>query len=343
MAEPALSTEDLPLCDLYAAPGQTVRFRVYHPEAVDLVWEYYDMELRKWLPVAKELVGSERDALGRMTAYADLETPGDQTELMIRCMYETEDSGEQISEMAFLRALPQEIKRLALADGSIAAEAGSYMAACDVAVKVTYADDTSDIINGLYGLYFMRSETEEESSEYIFLDGILTERKVQTSLNHFYLYQYVSAGEESIALAYLPDTGSSPLLLSGTVAGTDEEPPVISGVDILIEEDIPGTEGERSVTIQVSAEDNVTPYPRLQYAVTKEAEIGEITEEAWTDSPRITFVLQGNSKWSLNCRDQAGNITVYQYDQYEDPPEDLPEEEKDTQAPVIRNIYVEAN
>lgn len=330
-----------PLRDLYGVSGQTVRFHVYYPDAVSYAWEYYDMEMREWRPATEDLVGSEKDALGRMTAYADFETPADKTELMIRCMYETEDAGETVSEMAFLRALPQEIRKLTAE--SITAEAGSYLAASEITVKVTYADNTSDVIDGLYGLYFMRSEVEAESSEFISADGILTERKVQTTQNHFYLHQFVSVGEESVTLAYLSNTEASPLLLSGTIAGTDEEPPVISNVDILTRDDIPDTEGEISITIQATAEDNVTPYPKLQYAVKEteeEADIGEISEGDWIDSPKITTKLQRGSTWFLCCRDQAGNVSFYKY---EDIPEELPEEERDTQAPVIQNIYVEAN
>lgn len=356
---PASSAGDLPelpLRDLYGASGQTVRFHVCHPGAMDYSWEYYDMELREWLPAAG---GSEMDALGRMTAYADFETPADQRELMLRCMYEAEDAGGQISEMAFLRALPQAIRQLELADESIEAEAGSCLAACDIAVKATYADGTSDVIDGLYGLYFMETEVEEESSETNIIDGILTERKVQAALNHFSPYRVVSAGGESITLAYISDAESPRLQLPGTITGTDEEPPVISRVDILAKEDIPGAEGERSVTMLVTAEDNVTPYPLLQYAVIEKdgedsageaVDIGEITEEDWMDDPRITMILQGSSTWFLCSRDQAGNISVYGQQAppgvppaVAEEPEDAPDGQSDTQAPVIRNIYVEAD
>ena len=42
------------------------------------------------------------------------------------------------------------------------AEAGDYLSSHNVGVKVTYIDGTVDIIDGLYGLYFMEEEVETE-------------------------------------------------------------------------------------------------------------------------------------------------------------------------------------
>lgn len=349
------SIEDLPLRDLYAEPGQTVRFHIYHPGASNHAWEYYDMRARKWLP-AEGHTGEETDVSGRLTAYADFVTPVDQPELMIRCLYETEDSGRQVSEIAYLKALPQEISHLSLAN-DITVEAGKPLSSCDIAVEVTYMDGSCDTIEGLYGLYFMETEIESESSEFVSIDGILTERKVQTVLKHFRQYCMVSSGEINIILAYIPDEGSSQLQLSGTITGTDEEPPEIFLVDVLDREKIPDSEDE-FLTILVTAEDNVTPYPGLQYAVIQknvdasvnDIDMREIAEEDWFSGPKAIVTLQGKSTWFLGCRDQAGNVSIYKYGyppedpkNYAEGSEDFPEAEIDTQAPVIRNIYVEAD
>lgn len=346
---------DLPLHDLHAVPGQKVRFRIYHPETVNPVWEYYDMESRAWMPAAGDCVGEETDPQGNVIHYADFETPEEQPELMIRCLYEQADTGEQIPETAFLKALPQEIRQLALASEGITAEAGSCLASHDITVEVTYADGTTDIMDGLYNLFFMDTETDTGSSEFVSADGILTEKKEQTILNHFRQYRLTKPGEETVTLAYMPDTESPQLRLSGTITGTDEEPPEVSGVDILARED---SGGETSMTVLINAEDNVTPYPLLQYAVLQKedreaaGDDTEIAEEDWTDSPRITVTLQENSAWFFCCRDQAGNTAIYRYHEDEDPPADPetiaegpgePQETGgDTHAPVIRNIYVEA-
>lgn len=345
---------DLPLHDLYAVPGQAVRFQIFHPDTSNHTWEYYDMESRKWL--LAEDAGRETDASGNVIAYADFITPIDQPELMIRCLYETTDTNERVSEIAFLKVLPQKISRLELA-ADIAVEAGDCLAAGDVMVEVTYVDDTSDTIQGLCGLYFLEPEVESESSEFVSEGGVLTERKVQTVLNHFRQYYLVPAGETNITLAYMPDAGSSQLQLAGTVNGTDNEPPEISMVDILEKEKIPDSEDEENLTILITAEDNVTPYPGLQYAVIQkdadtdvsDIDAEEIMEEDWFSGPKAVVTLQRDSTWFFCCRDQAGNISFYKYgDPPEDPvqlpeeSEDLPETEMDTQAPVIRNIYVEA-
>lgn len=358
-------TGDLPLHDLYAGSGQTVRFRVYHPGATNHTWEYYDMDTRKWLPTEGN-TGEEADASGRLIAYADFVAPADQQALMIRCLYVygTADAGGQgqVSEIAYLKTLPQEISQLSL-DGDITAEAGSLLPSCDTAVKVTYMDGSSEMIEGLYGLYFMESSGTEES-EFLSIDGILTERKVQTVLNRYRPYCMVPEGETTVTLAYIPGEGSAgeSLQLSGTITGTDEEPPEVTQVDMLGRKEI--SDSEEEISLLVSAEDNVTPYPDLQYAVVQketdtavgDVDAGEIAEEEWSSGPVLVLTLQlqknSNSVWLLGCRDQAGNVSFYKYGvspeipANEIPanltagPEDVPE--ADTQAPVIRKIYVEA-
>lgn len=349
-------TGDLPLHDLYAGSGQTVRFRIYHPGATNHTWEYYDMDSRKWLP-AEGNTGEEADASGRLMAYADFVAPADQQALMIRCLYVygTADAGGQVSEIAYLKTLPQEISQLSL-DGEITAEAGSLLASCDTTVEVTYMDGSSEMIEGLYGLYFMES-SETEESEFLSIDGILTERKVQTVLNRYQPYCMVPEGETTVTLAYIPGGGSAgeSLQLSGTITGTDEEPPEVTQVDMLGRKEI--SDSEEEISLLVSAEDNVTPYPDLQYAVVQkdtdtavgDVDAGEIAEEEWASGPVLTLQLRkdSNSVWFLGCRDQAGNVSFYQYGDSPGSPanltagsEDVPE--ADTQAPVIRKIYVEA-
>lgn len=352
-AEPFL-TEDLPLHDLYAEPGQTVRFSLYHPGASNYIWEYYDMDSRQWLQT-DGYTGEKTDAQGYPAACADFVTPVDQPELMIRCLYKA--AGGQASEIAYLRALPQEISQLSLAD-DITAEAGSILANCDTVVEVTYTDGSSDTIEGLYGLYFMESE-QSESSEFLSIDGVLTEKKVQTTLNRFREFLKVEEGETTVTLAYMPyEEPPRALQLSGTVTGTDEEPPEIFQVDILGRKEISDSEDE--ISLLVTAEDNVTPYPGLQYAVIQkdadatlgDADVEKIADEDWSRGPALTLQLRKNSIWFLVCRDQAGNVTCYQCGDPPEPPanlaersEDIPEvdtQDADTQAPVIRNIYVEA-
>ncbi len=341
---------DIPLHDLYAASGQTVRFYISHPDTAGYTWEYYDMELRQWR--LNEHAGEIRDAAGHTGSYADFETPESPAELMVRCSYET--TGGRASEIAVLKPLPEKgIKALALADGGITAEAGKYLAACEIKVEVTYDDNTSDVIEGLYGLYFMESEVEEQSSEFVSVDGVLTERKEQTCLNYFRQYRTVPAGEENIILAYIPEEGSSQPQTTGTITGEDREPPEISMVDILSKESIPDTQGDISVTILITADDNVTPYPRLQYAVVQtdrdaaEDEIPSLTaEEDWSSHPKAVAALKSGIPWFICCRDEAGNTAVYKCGEAAEGQTALaeePEPESDMQAPVIRNIYVEAD
>lgn len=349
-------TGDLPLHDLYAGSGQTVRFRIYHPGATNHTWEYYDMDSRKWLP-AEGNTGEEADASGRLMAYADFVAPADQQALMIRCLYVygTADAGGQVSEIAYLKTLPQEISQLSLA-GDVSAEAGSLLASCDTTVEVTYMDGSSEMIEGLYGLYFMES-SETEESEFLSIDGILTERKVQTVINRFQPYYTVPKGETTVTLAYIPGGGSAgeSFQLSGTITGTDKEPPEVTQVDMLNRKEI--SDSEEEISLLVSAEDNVTPYPDLQYALVQkdtdtavgDVDAGKIAEEEWSSGPVLTLQLRkdSNSVWFLGCRDQAGNVSFYKYGGSPEitanltaGSEDVPE--ADTQAPVIRKIYVEA-
>lgn len=348
---------DLPLHDLYAESGQTVRFRIYHPGTTNHTWEYYDMDSRKWLPTEGN-TGEEADASGRPMAYADFVAPVDQQELMIRCLYvygTADTGGGQVSEIAYLKTLPQEIRQLSLA-GDVSAEAGSLLASCDTTVEVTYMDGSSEMIDGLYGLYFMES-SETEESEFLSIDGILTERKVQTVLNRYQPYCMVAEGATTVTLAYIPGGGSAgeSLQLSGTITGTDEEPPEVTQVDMLGRKEI--SDSEEEISLLVSAEDNVTPYPDLQYAVVQkdtdtavgDVDAGDIAEEEWSSGPVLTLQLRKNSNsvWFLGCRDQAGNVSFYKYGGSPEIPanltagsEDVPE--ADTQAPIIRKIYVEA-
>ena len=124
-------------------------------------------------------------------------------------------------------------------------------------------------------------------------------------------------------------------------------------VDILSKESIPDTQGDISVTILITADDNVTPYPRLQYAVVQtdrdaaEDEIPSLTaEEDWSSHPKAVAALKSGIPWFICCRDEAGNTAVYKCGEAAEGQTALaeePEPESDMQAPVIRNIYVEAD
>ncbi len=178
-----------------------------------------------------------------------------------------------------------------------------WLCSRDIPVKVTYRDNSSETLSGLYGLVFVDSL---ESSEVTYSDTgnmIETITTVSTECE----YSYVNAGEKEFVIRYRDKDKMYDTNL--TVVSADKEAPVISAVSI---SDFEISNIDKPVTVEVSitAEDNETSYPELMYAFLPQET--EPEEADWTANPKLKKEIDKNGVWIAYCRDKSGNIAAFE-------------------------------
>ncbi|MCM1103263.1 MAG: immunoglobulin domain-containing protein [Clostridium sp.] len=297
-----LSAEPLALCDLYAERGARVTFQCFYSGAEDYRWEYYDMTVRDWSQI--EDVQSGVDGLGRQVSFVCLDAADENDGAVLRCRISFPD-GEEITETACLYVLEQSVIDVSVADLSMDAEKYAYIH--NVPVTVRYADGTEEEITGLSGMHFLE-RMEKSIEESVSSTGNLIE--TVTSVITEADYQYSGYGENEVTLRYHPaGLPEKKIDVTAVLTGTDQNPPVISYVDF---EHRIGTEISAEVTVTVTAEDDITPYPLLQYAVLPKGQ--ELTEADWCNRSCFKRRFDQNGTWIVYCRDRYGNIGIYEKD-----------------------------
>ncbi len=283
------------IADMYAVKGD-LTLKSYYPDAVGYTWELYDTDTKSWKSLDAETV---YDELYRPVSSISLDLEQD---IMVRCEVEKENSEESILDVATIKCI-KAVAGISAAEEKLETGSG-WLHSWDIPVKVTYRDNSSETLSGLYGLVFVDSL---ESSEVTYSDtGNMIE--TITTVNTECEYSYVNAGEKEFVIRYRDKDKMYDTNL--TVVSADKEAPVISAVSI---SDFEISNIDKPVTVEVSitAEDNETPYPELMYAfLPQETEPDE--EADWTANPKLKKEIDKNGVWIAYCRDKSGNIAAFE-------------------------------
>ncbi len=299
-----LSMEPLALCDLYAESGARVTFQCFYADASDYHWEYYDMVARDWVQIKE--VQSGRDDLGRQVFFVCMDATEENDGAILRCRVSFPD-GEEIIDTACLYVLDREIMSVSV--GELSMDAEKYVYIHTIPVTIEYADGTTEELIGLSGMHFLQ-RTEKSVEESISPTGNPIETVVTVIAEVD--YRCADYGENAVELRYHPLglSETKKIDVAATFTGTDQNPPVISQVDF--SDYRIGTEMSAEVTVTIMAEDDITPYPMLQYAVLPKGQ--ELTDEEWGNRNCFKKIFNQNGTWVIYCRDQYGNIGTYEKD-----------------------------
>lgn len=282
------------ISDMYAVKG-ALTLKSYYPDAAGYTWELYDTDAKGWKSLDSEII---YDELYRPVSCVSFSLDED---IMVRCGVERENSEESISDVAAVKCI-QSVTGISAAQEQVETGSG-WLCSRDIPVKVTYRDNSSETLTGLYGLVFVDSL---ESSEVTYSDTgsiIETVTTVRTECE----YSYMETGEKAFAIRYRDKDKAYDTNI--TVVSTDKEAPVISSVSVSdfeissIDEPVP-------VEVSITAEDNETPYPELMYAFLPQET--EPKEEDWTAKPKLEKDIDKNGVWIAYCRDKSGNIATFE-------------------------------
>lgn len=300
----AVTSDPVMLHDLYAERGERVTFPCFRDGAESYAWEYYDMTIRDWA----EMEGvSGYDDLGRQISCAVVEASEENDGLMLRCKISLPE-GEVITETACLYVFDKGIAGITLED--ISTDAETYVSSRMIPVIVEYADGTTEEITGLSGLHFLQ-EVEQSVEESETLSGNCVE--IITTAIAEVDYLYPEYGENQVRLRYHPRGLNAKKMDAGMIFyGTDQNPPVISQVDFSDYTIGTDEDDQAEIMVTVMAEDDITPYPLLQYAVLPEGQ--EAAEADWHNRNCFNAVFDQNGTWVVYCRDQYGNVGSYEKD-----------------------------
>lgn len=296
----ALTTEALLLSDLYVESGSIAVFKCYYPDALEYVWEIYDPDADKWQEVKAEDVIETTDELYRQIS-TFLVTPNEENkDQKVQCKV-NHKSGENTTDTATLHILP-DIESISVDE--YISEAGNYVSARDIPIRVSYKNGSEDTITGLNGLYFLKKEESTEESTTV--SGSMTETitTVLTTCEYDYL-----EGDKDEILRY--QRRGENIDIPIRLIGEDSTPPEIKELSIG-EFEISTVDQPVPVTVTIVAEDDVTTYQDLEYAFLPEEE--ELTEAAWTEQSSFVADITKNGKWAAYCRDKSGNIAKEEKD-----------------------------
>lgn len=292
-----LTNAPVKLSDIYAEKDSTVFFHCFYPDAVSYTWEIYDMK-GGWQEAASENVTLGKDELNREVS--SLQTLAkDNDGIMIRCTaeFETKDS---IVDTASLHIL-EKIADISAEDFTY--DSGQYISTRDIPVKITYQNGSKEEITGLSGIYFLESS---ESSEYSTVSGNMTE--TITTVKTYCDYFHMEPKEMEVTMRY---QGKESIDIPIKLTGEDLSAPVIAGLT-LSDYTISTVDKPVPVTVSIQAEDNSTLYPNLVYAFLPEGE--EPEEDDWIKNPSFTIDITKNGKWIAYCKDESGNIGMFDKD-----------------------------
>lgn len=291
-----LSTSPIVLSDVYAEEDSIVVFKSYYPKASGYVWETYDAEAGNWITAPNDAVIVGTDELYRPVSSFIVAASEEYEDLSVRCRVEL-DSGESHIDMAALHILP-EISNISVEEYT--AGAGTYVSAKEIPVLVSFQNGSQDTVIGLNGLYFL--EKEESSERDTTVSGNITETitTVLTACDYCYLN-----GEKESILRYQGSGDPVDILIK--LIGQDIKPPEIENLSIsdfeisVVDQPVP-------VTVTITAEDDMTAYPDLEYAFLPEGE--EPQEKDWIKQASFNADLTKNGAWTAYCRDESGNIAT---------------------------------
>ncbi len=300
----ALSQDTISLCDMYAEHGTTVIFKCFYEDAAAYRWEYYDMGKRDWCVIEDAQI--EYDELYRQVSYIYMKASDENNGIMIRCHIFFDDTREDIIESAFLYVLDKTVRNVSAEDAFLNAE--QYVNILSIPVNVEYEDGSNETITGLSGLHFLNI-TEQAEDESVSIMGNLTETVTMTVSEND--YAFINLGEQEVRLRYRNDLEKKKTEFTAKYTGIDQNPPVISQVDFS-DYEVSTVDEPVAVTVTITAEDDMTPYPLLQYAILPFGK--EPKEKDWITNYHFTKEMNNNGAWIIYCRDQYGNVATYEKD-----------------------------
>lgn len=284
------------LSDIYTEEDNVVVFKSFYPEAKGYTWEIYDESIQEWKRASDGDVAIQRDDLDRDISSYIVTASKENNNLMVRCTVDFPEK-ESTTDIAVLHVFDKSITKISFED--FTTEAGEYITAMDIPVKVRYADGSKETITGLNGLSFLDVQTASEESA---SDNVETITTIITP----YEYKRVNTGEEDVSIRY--KFGETSIDASVKLTGADMIAPVISTVEI---DDFVISNNEDEpvlVKVTIEASDNSTTYQYLKYAFLPEQTSPE--ESDWKDSPVFETEIMQNGKWIAYCKDQAGNTAT---------------------------------
>lgn len=292
-----VTTEVVYPSEKYAEKNTDVVFQCYNPEASSYLWESYDMSLRKWIPIEESAVSQKVDELYRNSSFCTIKAIPENHGKMVRCTIHFENQ-DDIVKMASLYVLEKNIADISIDKTEYAS--GNYLSIYNIPVTVTYEDSSMETLTGLQGLYFIDEEENTEYTSSVSGNRVETITTVHTECEFLYLGEE----EKEISLRYRDGTDciDKEILFSGR----DYEPPIISSLDFsdftvsMEDKNVP-------VTVTITAEDNETPFPYLEYAFLPENQ--DVMESDWEQKFSFDVDITQNGTWIAYCRDQSGNIS----------------------------------
>ena len=281
--------------DVYAEKGHPAVFKAYHPQAEEYQWEIYDIDTESWKKAPEEAVVVRQDELLREISSLQLTSDRDQS---IRCKIGI-IRGTPITYEADLHILSSKIQSIAADEFSV--QAGEYVCAMDIPVKVTYQDGSQDEITGLSGLSFMEQteSTRASATECGNLKETITTIRTACDYDHV-----EDMGSQDVLLCYRPSEEAS-MDIPIAIKGVDMMPPQITSLTVdgyeisTVDQIIP-------VTVTIKAIDEVTPTRQLEYAFLPEGV--EVSEAEWMKEASFTVEIDQNGLWTAYVKDESGNI-----------------------------------
>lgn len=290
-----LTNQAVELKDIYSVKGETVCFKCYDKDAVSYVWEYYDTVAGEWQSADDAHIYSYPDELGRTVSNLEMNAEEDNDGLMVRCTidFQTKEAETQTASLHVI----DRIKDIVIED--METDANRYLGTADLLVTVTYKDGKEENISGLNGLHFI---AVEENTDDVTVSGNRIE--TTTIIKKEADYHNTGMDRKEVLIRYRTDA-LEPIETTCSITGKDEKPPEISEVKMSPFE-ISNIDQPVNLTITITAEDDVTPYPELEYAFLYSDQ--ELTEPDWKKTPSFDVNIERNGIYYTYVRDQSGNV-----------------------------------
>lgn len=290
-----LTYQAVELKDIYSVKEETVCFKCYDKDAVSYVWEYYDTVAGEWQSADDTYIYSYPDELGRSVSNLEMNAEEDNDGLMVRCTidFQTKEAETQTASLHVI----DDIKAIAIEN--METDANRYLGTADLPVTVTYKDGKEEDIIGLNGLHFI---VVEENTDDVTVSGNRIETTTIIKTEAEYFNTGLNCKE---ALIRYRTEALDPIETTCSITGKDEKPPEISEVKMSPFE-ISNIDQPVNLTITITAEDDVTLYPELEYAFLYSDQ--ELTENDWKKNPSFDVSIERNGIYYAYVRDQSGNV-----------------------------------
>lgn len=298
--EKFIINDNIKLMDIYSESGENAVFKCYDSEAISYEWEYYDTGSKSWKAAASENLQSYEDEFHRKLSGFSVQADKSNDEVMVRCTIHFQEKEDEC-QTAFLYVLRDEIKDIFIED--IETNANICFSSRELPVRVTYKDGTDEVLTGLNHLYFITTEEKEEHSTTISGNRIDAVTQITTERDQL----YIGLEEKEVSVRYRSASSKPEDMIETSVIlkGKDLTAPVISEVSISPYE-VSNIDKPVILTVSISAEDNETPYPSLEYAFLFSDQKPD--EEDWEKKAVFDISIERNGIYTAYVRDRSGNI-----------------------------------